>query len=421
MNQQKFLAELSKLLGFMASWDKDAEINKYTVLFESSDDHDALIDSLGSPTQIAISIARDYKPSPRPGSEPPESEEHNNGTSAEAVTRPESAPKPPPPPPPPPPEKRDELQVVTDGEFEYGMELAILMGEPISAAVESALEGKYLPDPEFSLEEILGEVRDVDSGHEQLEITTPEPPVEAEPPVPEIPAAQEEEPQPTVPEEKPGPQPEEILESEPGPESKPESKPEQESEPEPESGETDRPVFDEKNTAPMPETVLRADAPNGDADAESEKTALSIDPDNFAELPPDVTRLPDPEHFAELPPDKPPRPPLRPAMTAVFSIFMLFVGLPVALVLIFLGLPILLAGGGTVALAAYGLMTIIPALSMFSDILLVAGAGLAVCGVGLFFAWLGLWVSIELGSLWINAVVLPLGASLCYRKEADSL
>ena len=58
-------------------------------------------------------------------------------------------------------------------------------------------------------------------------------------------------------------------------------------------------------------------------------------------------------------------------------------------------------------------------LSMFSDISLVAGTGLVICGVGLLIAWFGLWVSVELGSLWINSVVVRLGRAVCFEKGAD--
>ena len=79
----------------------------------------------------------------------------------------------------------------------------------------------------------------------------------------------------------------------------------------------------------------------------------------------------------------------------------------------------LLFGGGIVALAVYAAVNIITELSMFSDISLVAGTGLVICGVGLLIAWLGLWISVELGSLWINSVVLRLGRAMCFEKEAD--
>lgn len=412
----------------MSSWDREAEIGKYTHMFDESEDEGTLIETLGTPTQIAISIAKDYKPSPRPGSERAPEPEPERG----AEQKPEPEPE---PEPPPPPKKRDELQIVTGGDFEYGMELALLMGEPISAAVESALAGKYLPDPDFSLEEILREAQGEEAGPAR---EVPEPP-ETEPP--ETEPLETESPEPEPPETH-KPEAEAEAEAEKAAAAGDESAgdgeaPEGETPPAAEGGEEDEPgadgmpepegpVFDAA-TAPLPEAVRSADADSGEKAALEPVAPFMPDPSKFAELGPDMPVLPDPSKFAELGPDvpdgpeeddAPPRRALRPVMTAVYALFLLAVGLPVALALTFVGVPVLLLGGGTIALVAYAEMNMIPALSMFSDILLVGGAGLAVCGVGLLTAWLGLWVSIELGSMWINGVVLNLGGRMCYKKEA---
>lgn len=482
MNRQKFLAELSRLLGFMSSWDRDAEMNKYIEMLDAAEDEEALIESLGTPTQLAISVALGYKPTPRPGTQPPEpepapvSEPEASGQAApepEPEQEPEQEDK---PEPPPPPKKRDELQIVTDGEFEYGMELAILMGEPISAAVESALNGEYLPDPDFSLEEILKEARGepdivTGTGASESEDTEaqnggdgndagaePEPPAEDAPDGHEKAQSeqspQEELPEETEPETVPGEaaaETETVSEPVRGvEEAQPETAagPENAGEPEPkpaapqetpaaqapdeagtavadqpetlsaEAAQEAEPVFD-KSTAPLPESLISAEngtehgeKPAGEAGPHPPE--LVFDPDKFAELPPD-------EPIQPHEPDEPGRPhrSLRPAATAAYVLFSLIIGLPVTLLLILVGVPVLLFGGGIVALAVYAAVNIITALSMFSDISLVAGTGLVICGVGLLIAWLGLWISVELGSLWINSVVLRLGRAMCFEKEAD--
>lgn len=475
MNRQKFLAELSKLLGFMSSWDREAEMNKYTAMLDAAEDEAALIESLGTPTQIAISIALGYKPSPRPGTQPPE---------------PEPAPEP--EPPPPPKKKRGEDEIVTDVEFDYGMELALLMGEPVAAAVESAFKGEYLPDPDLSLDEILREVRgDGGTGGELSEDGEPdaETGAEAEPAGPEAeasePAAEtvagpgdaaaepeaapEEEAQPeqtpseagaeaggpeaeaapgaessaaeqavagTEPEtagDEPGAEPdgdeaapESEQEAAGGAEADTPAEPEEDAagdatEETPEGG----PVFDAA-TAPLPETVKSA----GNGDAEAEPPAGDADaPEPEAKHPPHLVF--DPANFAPLPEDKAAddgeaaetggteRPARRPVGIAVYVLFSLVIGIPVTLLLVLTGVPVLLLGLGIIAGTVYAAVHIIAALSMVSDILLIAGAGLAIGGVGLLVAWLGLWLSIELGSLWINAVMIKLGRALCFKREAD--
>lgn len=482
MNRQKFLAELSRLLGFMSSWDREAEMNRHIEMLDAAEDEAALIESLGTPTQIAISIARDYKPTPRPGTAPPEPEpsvEPAPGTEAageaagkdadESAPEAEAEAEEPVPPPPPPPKKRDELQIVTDGEFEYGMELAILMGEPISAAVESALNGEYLPDPDFSLEEILREARGETEADSLLsesgeasagsaeEEAAPEPPAvtEAAQPGEDVAAAEPEQapgeadtdtavretaqedapeqPAPDPPSEpEPAPEAESTADAEreaavpssdeaadkPGGEASGNEKP---AETESEAG----PVFD-ASTAPLPESVKSAGdeavqtGPSAEDAGVSETQSrqpqhLVFDPANFAPLPPD-----EPTEEAEAEEPGPARRAVHPAGTAVYVLFALMIGIPVTLLLILTGVPVLLLGMGAIAGTVYAGMHIITALGMFSDVLLVVGAGLAICALGLLIAWLGLWLSIELGSLWINAVMLRLGRALCFKREADA-
>ena len=453
MNRQKFLAELSRLLGFMSSWDRDAEMNRYIEMLDAAEDEEALIESLGTPTQLAISVAKSYTPTPRPGTQPPEPEPASEPDQAEApAPEPEPAPESEPAPPPEPPKKRDELQIVTDGEFEYGMELAILMGEPISAAVESALNGEYLPDPDFSLEEILRETRGEADGApdaapaeaedtgtrtgdavpeaelpaeaitdgqeadqseqseeaEPVQTTSDESAADAE--NAEQPMADTEESQP----EADGPEPEQAAPSEDklGELEPAESETTSDTQAEATSKtEEQGPVFDE-STAPLPDAVISTG--NDEKSEDKPAAELVFDPDNFAELPPDEPI--EPEEPAE--PGHPHRA-LRPVVTAVYVLFSLIIGLPVALLLILVGVPVLLFGGGIIALVVYAASSMITELSMFSDISLVAGTGLVICGVGLLIAWFGLWVSVELGSLWINSVVVRLGRAVCFEKEAD--
>lgn len=98
-------------------------------------------------------------------------------------------------------------------------------------------------------------------------------------------------------------------------------------------------------------------------------------------------------------------------------LFGLVIGLPVALVLICLGIPFIALGVGIVALAVWAAMSMIGLLAMFADVLIIVGVGLVLCALGLLLAWFGLWVSFELGYLWISGVMLRLGRALTYKKE----
>ena len=98
-------------------------------------------------------------------------------------------------------------------------------------------------------------------------------------------------------------------------------------------------------------------------------------------------------------------------------LFGLIIGLPIALVLICIGIPFIALGGGVVGLTVWSAMSTIGLLTMFSDVLVIVGAALVLCALGLLLVWLGLWLSFELGYLWISGVVLRLGRALTYKKE----
>ena len=60
------MAELTRLLGFMSSWDRQAVLEKYEALFAAAEDPDALTEELGTPTKLAIDLAATYVPTPPP-------------------------------------------------------------------------------------------------------------------------------------------------------------------------------------------------------------------------------------------------------------------------------------------------------------------------------------------------------------------
>lgn len=107
----------------------------------------------------------------------------------------------------------------------------------------------------------------------------------------------------------------------------------------------------------------------------------------------------------------------RPVPLAFYTLLSLLIGLPVAVLLIALGIPFLVAGVGIAIAAVWAVVTVIGMLSMFSDILLVLGAAAAVVAVGLLLTWLGLWISLSLGYIWIGRVIFGLGGRLCFKKE----
>lgn len=64
LNKQRFLTELKRLLVFMTDSDRDLTIARYADMFEAAgaDGEQAVIEKLGSPTKLAISLSRGYEP-----------------------------------------------------------------------------------------------------------------------------------------------------------------------------------------------------------------------------------------------------------------------------------------------------------------------------------------------------------------------
>ena len=103
---------------------------------------------------------------------------------------------------------------------------------------------------------------------------------------------------------------------------------------------------------------------------------------------------------------------------AAYLVPAVVIGLPVAVVLLCVGIPFLAAGAALIAEAAKTAMTVIAALALVSDVLVTLGAALVLCGLGLLLCWLGIWISAELGWLWVGKVVVALGRRLCVKEVA---
>lgn len=259
------MAELSKLLGFMSAWDRREALIKYDALFDEAEDEHAFIESLGSPTKLAIGLALNYVPSPPPAVVVTETVEPDGqvGEFAAGAGEAEAAPE---------------------------EEAATATAEEVSEnAAETAEEAEAAPVEEAS-----------ENGEEALQ-TLPEAEI----------------------------QPEELQEEEP------------------------------------------------------KKPARKVR-----------------------------------AIGLIGSIlFGLIIGLPIAVVLICLGIPFIALGAGLGTLAVLAALSVIGLLAMFSDVLIIVGAGLVLCALAILLIWFGFWLSFELGWLWIGGVVLRLGRAMTYKKE----
>ena len=250
INQERYLAELDRLLGFMSSWDRQAALKKYQAMFAACADEQALIEELGTPTKQAIELAASYVP-----------------------TRPPS-------------------------------ELALALAEcPVA------------------LEDLLR-----DPGALAADLSDP------------------------LPAEPDAPQPVTW-------------------------------VFDEPEQEPEPEPPAEAE----------------------------------PLTEAE---DAPPRSRVKTGALVGFLIPAIVIGLPIAVILVCIGLPFIGAGAVLIFTTVLQALRFIGQLRLVSDMLLTAGTALIVGAVGLLLCWFGLWLSMELCWLWVGKALTGLGRRLCLRKEA---
>lgn len=112
---------------------------------------------------------------------------------------------------------------------------------------------------------------------------------------------------------------------------------------------------------------------------------------------------------------------LRPLGLVASILFGLVIGVPVAVVLVLVGVPVLALGGSIIGLDVFVVMELVGVLTMISDILVVIGAALLIAALGLLLFWFGLWLSISLGRLWIGGAMLGLGRKMSYKKEESEI
>lgn len=106
-------------------------------------------------------------------------------------------------------------------------------------------------------------------------------------------------------------------------------------------------------------------------------------------------------------------------LLAVYTLLSIIIGLPIAVVLVLIGLAFTVPGIGAGYLVYLALPQLLAPLSLFSDMALAIGAALVVCAVALVLIWFGLWLAISLAKLWIGGAIFGLGRKLCI-KEVDA-
>lgn len=297
INRQKYMAELTKLLSFMFNEDRSEIIKDYNDLLDRAPDEEALLEYFGSPTKLAVTIARSYNSGEYA---PPELPESMRPAETEAPAE-------------------DAPEVCEDsGEAAAEETPEAASDEETSAAEEAPQEEEAVSDPDIEVE--------------IFEEAPEEAPTEEAPVVEEAPVAIEEP----------------VVE--------------------------DAPVVEE-------EPVV-------------EETPVAIE-----------------------------EPEKKTKTNAGLLILYLIPAVPigVALLLCMLGieLAVLAAGLGVIAASFVLLRFSFSGMQVFADIIMCLGATIAVLAVGVFIAWLGVWL-IAVSVPGLCRGVVSLGRRFCVREVKDN-
>ena len=287
------------------------------------------------------------------------------------------------------------------------------LGSPTFAAVQ-VLRGYMPPDPEEHPEAYI-----VEQPAPEAE-TPPESEAAAEPP--------EQGPAP-LPEAVPQPETEPAREEEPvpaeesaagegaageGPEPEGETPPE-EPDAADEAGEA-APPEEEPAAAPAPaEDGAPEDFPDIEAILEEAEEAAAA-----SELPPPEPEGAEAGAAPEQPPEGlgvpvwgPPRPRAKPALLALYVLGAVVLGLPVTVLITAAALAVLLLAGGVLYAGGLAISFCFLGLTVVADILMCAGAGLVLVGMGLPLACLAVWIFVR-GAVGFVNLLIRKGGDWCY-------
>ena len=294
------------------------------------------------------------------------------------------------------------------------------LGSPTFAAVQ-VLRGYTPPDPEEHPEAYI-----VEQPAPEAE-TPPEAEAAAEPPEqgpapgpeavpqPETAPAREEEP---VPEQTEADTAEENAAEESaageGPEPEGETPPE-EPDAAGESGEA-APPEEEPAAEPAPaEDGAPEDFPDIEAILEEAEEAAAA-----SELPPPEPEGAEAGAAPEQPPEGlgvpvwgPPRPRAKPALLALYVLGAVVLGLPVTVLITAAALAVLLLAGGVLYAGGLAISFCFLGLTVVADILMCAGAGLVLVGMGLPLACLAVWIFVR-GAVGFVNLLIRKGGDWCY-------
>lgn len=374
INRQQFMSELSKLLTFMFKEDRSEIIQQYNEMLDNAEDEQAMLESFGSPTRLAVAISRSYQRDERKLSVHADSKDGGSGEAVKVK------------PVIPTQGKKSSAPIVKPNEPAADAYVDIIEEIRREKAAEEGIEYK----PIFFKEE-----------------PKPEPVAEPEVEEPAEEAAEETE------------QPADEADEAPAAEAV--AADEENAENDSEASDSEAQAEDADAEAAEVTEGEAEDAPQVQADEGGEAEAAAAadaeaEPEPEAAEPADETA----HVLATVFNETPEAAPEKVRKTNVFALILyIIVSIPVGLVLllVMLGLELGVLGCGLLGLrVGFSLLSFtFSGMSVFADVLLCFGVNLAVLALGVLVTWLAVWLII-VSVPWLIRGIKNLGRKLCVKE-----
>lgn len=379
INRQQFMSELSKLLTFMFKEDRSEIIQQYNEMLDNAEDEQAMLESFGSPTRLAVAISRSYQRDERKLSVHADSKDGGSGEAVKVK------------PVIPTQGKKSSAPIVKPNEPAADAYVDIIEEIRREKAAEEGIEYK----PIFFKEE-----------------PKPEPVAEPEPEVEEQTEDAPEETAQPVNEASEAPAEEAAAADEENAEGDSEAEAQAE-EPDADTAEV---AEGEAEAAPEAQEAQADEGGEAEADADAEAEPEAAEPADETAEPADETAHVLATVFNETPEAKPE----KVKKTNVFALILyIIVSVPVGLVLllVMLGLELGVLGCGLLGLrVGFGLLSFtFSGMSVLADTLMCFGVNIAVLALGVLITWFAVWLIIVSVPGLIRGIK-NLGRKLCVKE-----
>lgn len=377
INRQQFMSELSKLLTFMFKEDRSEIIQQYNEMLDNAEDEQAMLESFGSPTRLAVAISRSYQRDERKLSVHADSKDGGSGENVKVK------------PVIPTQGKKSSAPIVKPNEPAADAYVDIIEEIRREKAAEEGIEYKPIFFKEDPKPEPAAEPEVEDSAEEAAEETAQPVDEASENAAEEAGTADEENADEA--------QAEEV-------EAQPEGEPDAA-----EAAETAEQTAGEAEDAPQAQEAAADEGGEAEAEADAEAEPEAAEPvDETAHV------------LATVFNETPEAAPEKVRKTNVFALILyIIVSIPVGLVLllVMLGLELGVLGCGLLGLrVGFGLLSFtFSGMSVLADVLICFGVNIAVLALGVLVTWLAVWLII-VSVPWLIRGIKNLGRKLCVKE-----